>query len=127
MQLDHGGDHPVAHLLVDVKNRRVRSVVGCPHPLVTKLDRLCHRLVLQCARNTATAHFSRGCGERGPRKPALWRGLEVRESDYGLAIARDPEPILENPRIVEGIPHPFVERLPEYLNRSREGLLFRDN
>src|ERR1700680_349596 len=109
MQLDHWNYEPVAQLLVDMKDRRIGSVVGGPHTLVAELDRLGHRLVLQRARDAAAAHLLRGRRECRPWEPPHRRKLEVREADDSVAFERDPETILANSWIVEREVHPFFE------------------
>src|SRR5258707_9992121 len=127
MKLDRRSDHAIAHLRVDVKHRRVGVIVGRSHSLAAKLYRLRNRLIFQSGRDAAASHCSRGCGESGRRESSNRGKLEEGESDDRLTLARDPEAIFADARVVERRMHPLVERLPWYRHSGRDVLLRRDH
>src|SRR5207245_9025529 len=97
-QCDEWRDQPVAHLLVDAKDRRIVGVVVRADPLESGLDRLPHRFVLQRASDTAAAHGPRRSRENRPRHTAHHWAIENRTADERVVLASHPEILRTNRR-----------------------------
>src|SRR5256886_11383708 len=127
VQFDEWRDQPVAHLLVDAKDRRIVGVVVRADPLESGLDRLPHRFVLQRASDTAAAHGPRRPRENCPRHTAHHWAIENRTADDRVAFASDPEILLTDARVLEPESHPLGEREDTPGDGGRDVLLRLDH
>src|SRR6266550_8210464 len=127
VQLDEWRDQPVAHLLVDAKDRWIVGVVVRADPFESGLDRLPHRFLLQGASDAAASNGARGPGEHCPRHAAHHGAIEDRTADDRVAFARDPEILLADAWVLEPESHPLGERQDAPRHRGRDVLLRLDH
>src|SRR4030081_2951699 len=99
MELDQRHHKPVAHLVIDMKDGRIRLVIAGPNPLVAEMNRLRDRFVFQRTSDAATSHLCRGRREVGPGQTTCRWEVEEGKSDDPVALACNPEAILSRARI----------------------------